>query len=214
MLRVLRAATLSFLALSLISMAMYIVFVQILGVNQVRYAAGGLRDVILRIYAMAFALLLIAVELDFTAIMQKFAVFKGFLPRACVFFLVSQLCAPRPIAKDLAQQAQQNQYYVYSNDDDNSGAYSDYQAPPIPTSVIGFQRVTSFLLCVSWPTFMKVEIILTFLLQSQLFIGVPCLWPAVFRSIYCQGIFITQRPSNHNGDSTSSGTNNTSQRSL
>ena len=145
MLRVLRAATLSFLALALVSMLMYLLFVQCLAVTQVRAAAGGLRDVILRLYGILFAVLLVAVELDVGFILQRFAVLKSFVPRACVFWLVAQLCAPRPIAKELADTTSGSNRYYYSNDDTGQ-AYSDYEPPEIPTSAIGFQRVTSFLL--------------------------------------------------------------------
>ena len=146
MLRVLRAATLSFLALALVSMLMYLLFVQCLAVTQVRAAAGGLRDVILRLYGILFAVLLVAVELDVGFILQRFAVLKSFVPRACVFWLVAQLCAPRPIAKELADTSTSGSNRYYYSNDDTGQAYSDYEPPEIPTSAIGFQRVTSFLL--------------------------------------------------------------------
>jgi hypothetical protein len=95
LLRVLKAATLAFLALGLLATTMYIIVVQLVAVPQVRHVAGGTRDIVLRIYALGLSCLGVAIELDYTRFIKRLAILKGFVWRAFLYFLISQLTLRR-----------------------------------------------------------------------------------------------------------------------
>jgi hypothetical protein len=169
LLRVLKAITLSFLMLSIVANLMYILFVEILSSDEVKAIAGGSRDTVLRVYGLGLSLLSVAIELDYTKVVKKFSGLKGFLPRAVLYFFISQITALHP----LAFQNHNNMYnkaYNSNNNNNNSnddgannnnyenGADDAYTASQqyvsttsadtfsVPTSAIGFQRVTSMVL--------------------------------------------------------------------
>jgi hypothetical protein len=171
LLRVLKAVTLSFLMLSIVANLMYILFVEILSSDEVKAIAGGSRDTILRIYGLGLSLLSVAIELDYTKVVKKFSGLKGFLPRAVLYFFISQITALHPLAfqrQDSMYNNNSNQAYSYNNNNGNddgassnnneNGADDAYSASQqyvsttngdnfsVPTSAIGFQRVTSLVL--------------------------------------------------------------------
>lgn len=143
LLRVLKAATLAFLALGSLATTMFIIVVQIIATEQVRGVSGGMRDIVLRLYAVGLSILGFCIELDYSRLIKKLNVLRGFFPRAGLYFLISQLTAPPPIKKLLANEGVTENAVNY--DDDQS--YSNYDSGvAIPSSSIGFQRVTSFVL--------------------------------------------------------------------
>lgn len=144
MLRVLKAATLAFLALGLLATTMYIIVVQIIATEKVRHVAGGTRDIVLRVYALGLSILSFAIELDYTRLVKRLNVLKAFLPRACLYFLISQLTAPPPVKKLLSEQGEEDNAANYDDDDQSFSNYNG--GTSIPSSSIGFQRVTSFVL--------------------------------------------------------------------
>lgn len=174
LLRVLKAVTLSFLMLSIVANLMYILFVEILSSDEVKAIAGGSRDTILRIYGLGLSLLSVAIELDYTKVVKKFSGLKGFLPRAVLYFFISQITALHPLAfqsqngmysNNSNNQAYNNNYNNNNGNDDGAGSNNDengaddaYAASQqyvsttngdnfsVPTSAIGFQRVTSLVL--------------------------------------------------------------------
>jgi hypothetical protein len=167
LLRVLKAVTLSFLMLSILANVMFILFVEILSSDEVKAMAGGSRDVILRCYGLGLSMLGLAIELDYTKIVKKFSGLKGFVPRAVLYFFISQITASHPLTfQELsgADTSIQSNSNVDQSDDaasDNEGNAADdaysYVASQygsasssddfsVPTSAIGFQRVTSIVL--------------------------------------------------------------------
>lgn len=138
MLRVLKAVTLSFLVLTILSDLMYIIFVEVMSAPEVRLMAGGNRDVIIRIYGLGLACIGLAIELDYSKIVKKFTGLKGFIPRSMLYFFVMQITGSHPILIDYHKNGGDNN----AADDD---AYASFQVA-IPSSAVGFQRVTSFVL--------------------------------------------------------------------
>jgi hypothetical protein len=138
-LRVLKAITLSFLVLTILSDIMYIVFVELLADKKIKVLAGGHRDTIIRIYGLCLALIGLAIELDYAKVVRRFSGLKGFIPRSFVYFFVMQITGSHPIMiKYKRNRDHANQIY----DDDTF----DLQNIDIPSSAIGFQLVTSFVL--------------------------------------------------------------------
>jgi hypothetical protein len=165
LLRVLKAVTLSFLMLSIVANVMFILFVEILSSDEVKAIAGGSRDSILRAYGLGLSLLGVAIELDYTKVMKKFTGLKAFLPRAVLYFFISQITASQPLILNNDVNSS-NDYQAYNNNqanddavdgenvvDDAYAAASQYTVSnvdsfSVPTSAIGFQRVTSLVLYV------------------------------------------------------------------
>lgn len=168
LLRLLKAVTLSFLMLSIVANLMYILFVEILSSDEVKAIAGGSRDTILRVYGLGLSLLSVAIELDYTKVVKKFSGLKGFLPRAVLYFFISQITALHPLAFQSQNNTYDNAYNNNmnnngnddgaNNNNDENGADDAYAASQqyvsttsvdtfaVPTSAIGFQRVTSVVL--------------------------------------------------------------------
>jgi len=136
LLRVLKAITFCFLILTLAANLMYIVFLEVATVKQVKELAGGRRDMIIRIYGLVLLVVAICIELDHTAVVKSFYGFKGFIPRAMLLFFISTITGTRPL-KVPSDQRDDDLYY----DDD-----SYYIDADIPQSAIIFQMVTSFIL--------------------------------------------------------------------
>ncbi len=132
LLRVLKAITFCFLILILAANLMYIIFLEVAAVKQVKELAGGRRDMIIRIYGLVLVVVAICIELDHSAMVKSFYGFKGFIPRAMLLFFISTITGARPL-------------HVPSNDayDDDDSFYAESD---IPQSVIVFQMVTSFIL--------------------------------------------------------------------
>jgi hypothetical protein len=166
LLRVLKAVTLSFLMLSIVANFMFILFVEILSSDEVKAIAGGSRDTILRLYGLGLSLLGVAIELDYTKVVKKFAGLKGFLPRAVLYFFISQITASHPLAfTGLNNDSNNVNYQAYNNNNSNDDAADEENAVDdayaasasqyvasnvdsfsVPTSAIGFQKVTSLVL--------------------------------------------------------------------
>jgi hypothetical protein len=140
LLRVLKAITLCFLVLTILSDIMYIIFVEILSSREVHIVAGGHRDVIIRVYGLIFAGIGLAIELDYSKVVKKFAGLKGFIPRSVLYFFIVQITGSHPILFDYGK-------YDDAGESDDEDSYSDFQNA-IPSSAVGFQRVTSFVLYV------------------------------------------------------------------
>jgi hypothetical protein len=144
LLRVLKAITLSFLVLTILSDVMYIIFVELLANDKIQLLAGGHRDTIIRIYGLLLALIGLAIELDYSKVVRKFSALKGFIPRSLIYFFVMQITGSHPIMIKYKQNKNhaQNNYEIYDDD------LFDVQNIQIPSSAIGFQRVTAFVLYV------------------------------------------------------------------
>ena len=132
-LRMLKATTFCFLVLTVLADIMYIVFLEVLGSKELRHLAGGPRDVIVRIYGLFMAGIAIGIEVDSAWAMKKFSGLRGFVPRALVMFFIAVLTGSHP-----TQQSRFNNF-------DDDGIYR-YQQTEIPSSALGFQMVTSFVL--------------------------------------------------------------------
>lgn len=162
LLRVLKAITLSFIVLTILADLMYILFVEILSSGEVKLMAGGTRDTILRGYGIGLSTLGLAIELDFTKVIKKFSGLKGFVPRAFLYYFIAQITRPHPLMFHRSGNASSSSYQAYGNDDaaavagDDAAAAADdaYNTAAsaasvdlkIPTSAVGFQRVTSYVL--------------------------------------------------------------------
>lgn len=152
LLRVLKAITLSFLVLTILSDIMYILFVELVSDKRLRIMAGGHRDTIIRIYGLALSGIGLAIELDYTKVVRKVSGFKGFIPRSLLYFFIMQITGSHPIMLQYNNSNNNNNKNVVYNDDgggdgDGDDATYEYDADiPIPSSAIGFQRVTAFVL--------------------------------------------------------------------
>lgn len=138
LLRILKAITFCFLILNLAANLMYIVFLEVAAVSQVKELAGGRRDMIIRIYGLVLLVVAICIELDHTAVVKSFYGFKGFIPRAMLIFFISTITGARPLHVPTSQGNDD----AFGDDDDDS-FYADSD---IPQSAIVFQMVTSFVL--------------------------------------------------------------------
>jgi hypothetical protein len=139
LLRVLKAITLSFLVLAILSNMMYVVFVELLASDEVKTMAGGNRDIILRFYGLVLSVIGLAIELDYPKIVKKFTGLKGFVPRALLYYFIVQITGSHPILAEFGRNG---------NVDGDVEADDDYTAQKIqiPSSAVGFQKVTSFVL--------------------------------------------------------------------
>ena len=163
LLRVLKAITLSFLILNILANLTYIV-VELAASEEVKLVAGGSRDLMLRLYGLGFSFLGLAVELDYAKVVRKFSGLKGFLPRALLYFFIAQITFSQPSAHTSSSSSDQDSSNAVSYDDDanddaaagddaaaaNDDGYSaavvSSSQPQMPSSAVGFQRVTSFVL--------------------------------------------------------------------
>ena len=163
-LRVHKAITLCFIVLSILANIMYVLFVEILAGSQVREMAGGVRDMILRFYALLLLFLALAVEIDFTRITKRYSGLKSFIPRSLLYVFIALLTVSYPV--ETQQVAENGNEYAndgddaannddaanddaYAQNDDAAASYADasYESSVnIPTSAVGFQMVASFVL--------------------------------------------------------------------
>ena len=145
-LRLLKALTFCCLTLSIVAELIYIFFVEITVSADVRKKLGGVRDMAIRIYGIAFAIVAILVELDMSFVGTRLPVLKSFIPRSLMIFLVTQMSAASPIIS-YENHLFRNQNKDY--DDDNYAYYADNIAiisKEVPGSVVAFQSVTTFFL--------------------------------------------------------------------
>ena len=123
-LRLLKAITFCTLCLTLAADVMYIFFVEIVVDRDVSIKLGGQRDITIRIYGVALALIALTIELDMPIATVHFSFLKGFIFRGLLIYFVSVLTSIAPL----------------SNDD------VDLLKGQIPSSSVVFQAVTSFIL--------------------------------------------------------------------
>mmetsp|Transcript_16201 Transcript_16201/g.34238 ORF Transcript_16201/g.34238 Transcript_16201/m.34238 type:complete len:290 (+) Transcript_16201:252-1121(+) len=125
-LRLLKAITVAFIALTAAANMVYISCVEFVSPASQNPYFGHRRDTVLRLYGLAFAILALLIELD-KFVMKNFKVLKGFLARFGLLFFVSTVsyCHPAQLEID------------YQNGNDTSG---------IPMSAVVFQMVASSVL--------------------------------------------------------------------
>jgi len=122
-LRLLKAITVSFIALTVAANLVFISCVEFVADSYAdNQYFGSRRDTILRLYGLALAVLALLIELD-KFVMKNFKVLKGFLARFCLLFFVSTVTYCHPA-----------QY-------DNYGG-------GVPTSALVFQMVSSCVLAI------------------------------------------------------------------
>jgi len=142
MLRLLKAVTFCFLILTAIADVMYMLFLEILANRRVRAMAGGKRDTVIRLYGLFLSIVAIAIETDTRRIVKKFSGLKSFFGRSFLIFFIAIITGSHPIHVKETKYAFDD--YLANDDDAN---YYDTSSE-IPTSAIGFQMVTSFVLYV------------------------------------------------------------------
>ena len=120
-LRLLKAMTVSFIALTVAANLVFISCVEFVANSYAdNYYFGNRRDTILRLYGLALSVLALLIELD-KFVMKNFKVLKGFIARFCLLFFVATVTYCHPA-----------QY-------DNYGG-------GVPTSALVFQMVSSCVL--------------------------------------------------------------------
>mmetsp|Transcript_38992 Transcript_38992/g.81976 ORF Transcript_38992/g.81976 Transcript_38992/m.81976 type:complete len:280 (-) Transcript_38992:444-1283(-) len=125
-LRLLKAITVAFIALTAAANMVYISCVEFVSYPPANPYFGHRRDTVLRLYGLAFAILALLIELD-KFVMKNFKVLKGFLARFGLLFFVSTVSYAHPAQLD-------NSNNGYGGD---SG---------IPMSAVVFQMVASSVL--------------------------------------------------------------------
>jgi len=160
-LRVLKAITFVFLCLTVIADLMYIFFAELKASHETNVKLGGLRDLMVRIFGLAVALVAISIEIDRpVAISTRFEGFKPFLARSCLIAFVAVLTATPPvIAYEKKLNARSNKsnsngssysyddnYSQYSYGGGSSSSSSSSSFSDIPSSAVAFQSVTSWVL--------------------------------------------------------------------
>jgi len=136
--RLVKALTLCALFLTMAANFMFIAFVEIFASRQIKSHFGGFRDLLIRIYGMALALVSVMIEFDTSFISYGFPGLKSFISRSLLLFLISILTTPYSIN---TTENNSNVYYNYNNNDGN-----DVLSDQIPHSSVAFQTVTSFFL--------------------------------------------------------------------
>mmetsp|Transcript_20551 Transcript_20551/g.37077 ORF Transcript_20551/g.37077 Transcript_20551/m.37077 type:complete len:275 (-) Transcript_20551:451-1275(-) len=124
-LRLLKAITVAFIALTAAANMVYISCVEFVSDPSPNPYFGHRRDTVLRLYGLAFAILALLIELD-KFVMKNFKVLKGFLARFGLLFFVAMVSYCHP---------------AQFEDDYNNGYDSG-----IPMSAVVFQMVASSVL--------------------------------------------------------------------
>lgn len=164
-LRVLKAVTFCFLVLTMCADLLYVVFLEILADREIKDIVGGRRDMIIRVYGFFLTAAAIGIELDASWVARFLQGFKGYLARGFLLFFISAITGAHPLQVDRAEQedgySNQNNQANYGDDDaagddavddDAAAVYDDlfYQEtsslPEIPSSVVTFMMITSFVL--------------------------------------------------------------------
>ena len=147
-LRLLKAITVAFIALTMVANIVYITFVEFVtpnnGNNNPNPYLGQRRDTVLRIYGLGFGTLALLIELD-KFVMKNFKVLKGFLARFGLLFFVASVTYCHP--KELSQYNDYNNGNGNYDDDDGSSGGSYYNSmSSVPMSAVVFQMVSSSVL--------------------------------------------------------------------
>lgn len=132
-LRLLKAITVAFVALTAAANMVYISCVEFVSEPTANPYFGHRRDTVLRLYGLAFAVLALLIELD-KFVMKNFKVLKGFLARFGLLFFVSTVTYCHPAQLD--------------NGNGNGNGYNDgyNDGTGIPMSAVVFQMVASSVL--------------------------------------------------------------------
>jgi len=141
-LRLLKAITVAFIALTAAANIVYVSCVEFVSDPNPNPYFGHRRDTVLRLYGLTFSILALLIELD-KFVMKNFKVLKGFLARFMLLFFVAAVTYCHPA------QAESGDIV---NNDDGYGGYSNYSggaynaASGVPMSVLVFQMVSSSVL--------------------------------------------------------------------
>ena len=146
-LRLLKAVTFCFLILTMVADLMYVLFVEIMSSKEYRAKAGGYRDVMIRIYGLAFAVIIVCIELEVRSVAKRFLGLKPFIPRGLMMLFVAVITGSHP-KQDSNSKHQYDDDAAAAGDDDGqdymlTNLSQDYQ---IPKSALAFQMVTSYAL--------------------------------------------------------------------
>ena len=150
-LRLLKAITVAFIALTMVANIVYITFVEFVppsnnssNHNHHNPYLGQRRDTVLRIYGLGFGTLALLIELD-KFVMKNFKVLKGFLARFGLLFFVASVTYCHP--KELSQYNDYNRNGNYDDDGSSSSGGSYYNSmSSVPMSAVVFQMVSSSVL--------------------------------------------------------------------
>ena len=144
MIRILQTLTFACLVFTIIADLMYIFFVSLVVSDEVNAKVGGARDVIIRWYGLAMAIMALMVEFELPFFLKQFPALKGYVPRSFLLFFVATITSPNPLHYDYAfNKKEENKNDDYYADDD---MYDQQVSKEIPGSTVRFQMVTSFLL--------------------------------------------------------------------
>jgi len=128
-LRLLKAVTVAFIALTTAANLVYISCVEFVAPNTSNPYLGHRRDTVLRLYGLAFAVLALLIELD-KFVIKNFKILKGFLARFGLLFFVATVTYSHPKIVE-----------NYDNGNNNGGYSSG-----MPMSAVVFQMVASSVL--------------------------------------------------------------------
>lgn len=153
-LRLLKAITVAFIALTAAANIVFISCVEFVSEPNPNPYFGHRRDTVLRVYGLAFSILALLIELD-KFVMKNFKVLKGFLARFALLFFVAAVtyCHPGQLedGSDNYNNQQVNNDDAY--DDGNYNAYNNNNAAAaynaasgVPMSAVVFQMVSSSVL--------------------------------------------------------------------
>ncbi len=149
-LRVLKAISLLFIVLTILANTMYILFVEVFTSQEVQEMTGGVRDTLLRLFALLLSLIALAIEVDYSKVVKLYIGLKAFIPRALLYLFIAIITSSHPVAPDAMNP---KKYYHANGNDGNQmdDAYQDdsyYEtvSSEIPSSAVAFQMVTSFVL--------------------------------------------------------------------
>lgn len=135
-LRLLKAITFCFLILTMVADLMYVLFVEIMSSHEYRAKAGGFRDIMIRVYGLAFAVIIVGIELENKNVIKRFSGLKPFIPRGLMMLFIAVITGSHP--KDDGTNAAS-----YNDDDANNEEYQQQEDYQIPRSALAFQMVTS-----------------------------------------------------------------------
>ncbi len=145
-LRVLKAISLLFIVLTILANFMYILFVEVFTSDAVQEMTGGVRDTLLRLFALLLSLIALAIEVDYTKVVKLYIGLKAFIPRALLYLFIAIITSSHPVVainqKKHANGNDANQMDDAFQDD----SYYKSASSEIPSSAVAFQMVTSFVL--------------------------------------------------------------------
>mmetsp|Transcript_2261 Transcript_2261/g.4797 ORF Transcript_2261/g.4797 Transcript_2261/m.4797 type:complete len:296 (-) Transcript_2261:1050-1937(-) len=144
-LRLLKAITVAFIALTAAANMVYISCVEFVSDPNPNPYFGHRRDTVLRLYGLAFSVLALLIELD-KFVMKNFKVLKGFLARFGLLFFVAAVtyCHPGQLDTGNDNSSSYNDDATYGGYNNNNAAYN--AASGVPMSAVVFQFVSSSVL--------------------------------------------------------------------